>query len=359
MGPVPNFSNKWKEVLGFGDGFSRSNKTRSMTISQPRPNFYQITTDDAYTVNEPVISEISTNKKLSYPVIPRDIIFIHHKNEIMVSACQPPTSSSPIETSRPSSLTGKPLFLITLGADSLNDTGRPDVILHASADKASTAVCFSKIHFSTPVTEMTLCPPPKKSISANFSTDDVSTSFPKPSRFNSHENNHKPKHVKSKSICTGTYFIPANNNFAPYNPIDSSLPRFRTERLFQVIDSTTSSFKYVFFYGYEAFEWRRTEPNVHHLNRLRQRSITEEDCSSGGMRLIRALTNEVLVVFARMNNTLSPQDLKSNSTTGIMRFSRAECMNTCAEDFDVFVVVSLVSIIEKERRERRHSISSF
>ncbi|POS85821.1 hypothetical protein EPUL_004985 [Erysiphe pulchra] len=356
MGPVPSFSNKWKEVLGFGDGFSRSNKTRSMTISQPRSNFYQITTDDAYTATKPVISEISTNKKLSYPVIPRDIIFIHRKNEILVSACQPPTSSSHIETSRPSSLTGKPLFLITLSADSLNDTGRPDVILHASADKASTAVCFSKIHFSTPVTEMTLCPPPKKSISANFSTDDISM---KPSRFNSHDNNHKSKHVKSKSVCTGTYSISANNTSAPYNPCDTSLPRFRTERLFKVADSTTSSCKYVFFYGYEAFEWRRTEQNAHNLNRFRQKSIIEEGYDSGGMKLIRALTGEVLVVFARINNTLSTQDIKCNSTTGIMRFSRAECMNTCAEDFDVFVVVSLVSIVEKERRERRHSLSSF
>ncbi|RKF58928.1 putative alternative oxidase [Erysiphe neolycopersici] len=359
MGPVPSFSSKWKEVLGFGDGFSRSNKTRSMTISQSRPNFYQITTNDAYTATKPIISEISANKKLSYPVIPRDIIFIHHKNEILVSACQPPTSSSPIETSRLSSLTGKPLFLITLSADSLNDTGRPDVILHATADKASTAVCFSKIHFSTPVTEMTLCPPPKKSISANFSTDDISTPFIKSSRFNSHDNNHKPKHVKSKSVCTGTYSISANNTFTPYNLYDSSLPRFRTERLFQVVDSTTSSFKYVFFYGYESFEWRRTELNVHHLNQFPKKSITEEGYVSGGMKLIRALTNEVLVVFARVNNTLSPQDIKFNSTTGIMRFNRAECMNTCAEDFDVFVVVSLVSIVEKERRERRHSLSSF
>ncbi|KAI6245964.1 hypothetical protein HI914_06215 [Erysiphe necator] len=354
MGPVPSFSSKWKEVLGFGDGFSRSNKTRSMTISQPRPNFYQITTDAPYTPTSPVASEIS-NKKLSYPLIPRDIIFVNHKNEILVSACQSPTSSASIEASLPSSLIGKPLFRITLGADSLNDTGRPDVILHASADKASTAVCFSKIHFSTPVTEMTLCPPPKKPISANFSNDDIATQSIKSSRFNAYEN--RPKHAKSKSVCTGTYSISSNTPLASCNPYDCSLPRFRTERLFQVVDPTTSSYKYVFFYGYEAFEWRRSEPSIHHLNRLRQETTKDEDYRSNGMKLVRALTEEVLVVFARINNSLLPRETKSNSISGIMRFSRSECVTSCAEDFDIFVVVSLVSIIEKERRERRHSLA--
>ncbi|TQS35394.1 hypothetical protein Golomagni_04184 [Golovinomyces magnicellulatus] len=327
--PMANLSPKWKEVLGFDIGGPRHEKCLKASTSHRHQNFYQLTNNDVMTT-----PSISPSNLLSYPRFPREIIFFHRKNEILISA--PPSSLS--SSFSPTFSTPRPLFCITLGTEIPSHTGRPDITLHAGADKASMVTCFAKLNSLSPIVHMTLCPPPKKSISANFSSEDLtvplSISSLQPSTHNA-----RSKHTKSSSISTTSSFRSIQTKKSRGPP----LSQFRIERLVHVFDPHLASYKYVFSYGREAFEWRRVKPLVHHNHNYQQQKYRSRSSSAAGetMKLIRASTGEVLVVYRQIAASHNWES-EANTATAMMRFRRTESMDELAEDFGIFVVVSLL-----------------
>lgn len=338
--PMANLSPKWKEVLGFDIGGPRQKKCIKTSTSHRHQNFYQLTNNDVLTT-----PSVSPSNLLSYPRFPREIIFFHRKNEILISA--PPSSLS--SSLSPTFTTPRPLFCITLGTEIPSRTGRPDIILHAGADKASMVTCFAKLNSLSPIVHMTLCPPPKKSISANFSSEDLSVPL-SISSLQSGTHNARSKHSKSSSICPS----PSLSSIQTKKSRGPPLSQFRREHLVHVFDPHLASYKYVFSYGSEAFEWRRVKPLAHLHNHNYQQQYRSRSSSAAGetMKLIRASTGEVLVVYRKIA-AYHNWESEANTATAMMRFRRTESMDELAEDFDIFVVVSLVSIIETERREWR------
>ncbi|RKF75285.1 putative alternative oxidase [Golovinomyces cichoracearum] len=342
--PMPNLSPKWKEVLGFDISSPRQEKYLKTPTLHRHQDFYQLTANDVLTT-----PSVSSANLLSYPSFPREIIFFHRKNEILISA--PPSSSS--SSFSPTFSTPRSLFCITLGTEIPSHTGRPDITLHAGADKSSMVICFAKFNSLSPIVQMTLCPPPKKSISANFSSEDLTAPLPV-SSIQPATHNARSKHTKSSSICTTPSFRSIQTKKSRGPP----LSQFRIERLVHVFDPHLASYKYVFSYGREAFEWRRIKPLIHHHNHSYQQQYRSRSSSAAGetMKLIRASTGEVLVVYRQIAASHNWES-EANVATAMMRFRRTENMDQFAEDFDIFVVVSLVSIIEKERREQRQPCS--
>lgn len=354
MNASSNISSKWKEVLGFGNSprplllQSSLSRSRSVKHHNSTPKFKdqcQISPSPSMTLSPvhsstPASSAKSSRLKSSstttpssissqplkpslkktptpplnvptYPRFPQEIAFFHCNDEIIITK----SHSLPSVQSK----SNAPLFYVSLSADNASHTGRPDITLHAGADKASTAVCFSKIYPSNPVTDMTLCPPPKKSISANFSTDDFASS----------RNHGNLPHMKSVSLGSFSSY-PSNQKIGkPYS-------RFHTEHLVQVMDEKTSLWKYVFSYAQEMFEWRysfRQIPGKSNVNHT---------------RLIHVRTGNVvaLALIPSYNGQKTP-----HKAIGMLRFRRAAGMEYLAEEFEILTLVSLMSIMEKKRKE--------
>ncbi len=90
----------------------------------------------------------------------------------------------------------------------------------------------------------------------------------------------------------------------------------------------------------ERFEWRYTSgPFVRTIDSAKE---------SGGLKLIRTSTGDVVAVYAG----LGPSSRASNPSRviGMFRFLRGECTAGLGGEFEALAIMSILSIVERNRR---------
>jgi len=246
----------------------------------------------------------------AYPRFPKDITFFRFKSDILLSPSSPAPSANDLKP-----LPAPPhLFYITIQKDhpsSPISTARPDIILHSGPSKASTLLCLAKFHSVTQSTDITLCPPAPKPISANFSRTNFS--LPIGNRSGDEKTSSRPKFKFEVLSPSGGIFTTEKYSFC------HTLPRTSVR---------------------ERFEWRYTSgPFLRTLESARE---------SGGLKLIRTNTGDVVAVYAG----LGPSSRASNPSRvmGMFRFLRGEGTAGLGGDFEALAIMSILSIVERNRR---------
>jgi hypothetical protein len=284
--------------------WSRSH-TRSHT-TQSRETFRPDTSH-----SRPCTSPTEANYP-SYPRFPKDITFYRSKSDILLSPSPPAPSTNDLKPLPPP----PPQFYITIQKDnsaSPISTSRPDVLLHSGPEKASTVLSFAKFHSVTQATEITLCPPAPKSIFANFSQTNLS--------------------------------LPIGSRGGEEREKEQGRPKFKIEVLTPSGGIFTTE-KYSFCHTLhntgerEKFEWKYTSgPFVRTIESARE---------SGGLKLIRVSTGDVVAVYAG----LGPSSRASNPSRvmGMFRFLRGEGTDGLSGEFEALAIMSILAIVERNRR---------
>jgi hypothetical protein len=184
-------------------------------------------------------------------------------------------------------------------------------MLHSGPSKASTVLCLAKFHSVTQATDITLCPPAPKPISSNFSQTNFS--LPIGNRSEEEKEQNRPKFKFEALTTSGGIFTTEKYSFS------HTLPRTLVR---------------------EKFEWRYTSgPFVRTLESARE---------SGGLKLIRMRTGDVVAVYAG----LGPSSRASNPSRvmGMFRFLRGEETAGLGGEFEALAIISILSIVERNRR---------
>jgi hypothetical protein len=252
----------------------------------------------------------------SYPRFPKDITFFRSKSDILLSPSAPAPSKNDLKPLPPP----PHLFYITIQKDNPTSpisTSRPDIILHSGPEKASTVLSLAKFHSVTQATDITLCPPAPKSTSANFSR----TSFSLPiqtGRSGSGLEVHSP--TKDRPTFKFEVLTPSGGIFTTEKySFCHTLPRTQEK---------------------ERFEWKYTSgPFVRTVESTRE---------SGGLKLIRSSTGDVVAVYAG----LGPSSRASNPSRvmGMFRFLTGEGMAGLGGEFEALAIMSILAIVERNRR---------
>lgn len=295
---------KWKEVLGYDDEHSSARHSRSQSTStSTSTSSHQSST---YSWSPQIIFQPSLP---TYPRLPRDITFFRSRHDILLAPSSPAPSSNDLKPLPPpphlfyitvqrpsssesspspspsSSFSGKSTFS---SSNYKQHVGRPDLILHSGPSKANTVISYAKFLPETGETEITLCPPAPKAVSANFSTLDL----PLPS---SDDIGHSRSPSTSTSSSLTSYSSTSSTS-------TSSCERrrrrtgFRTETLIPSHPHLFQATNHTFHHAHpssskrERFEWRYTSgPFLRENDRGRE---------SGGLKLVRCETGEVVAVYA-------------------------------------------------------------
>lgn len=293
-----NSRSKWMEVLGFDEPLSshgnRSSPGSSLTYSS----------DGQEPTYELVHHALPSPGCSTYPRFPRDITFFRSRGDVLLSPSSPAPSPNDIKP-----LPAPPhLFYITIQRDpaSIISTARPDLILHSGPSKASTVISFAKFHSVTQMTDITLCPAPPRSVSANFSTTNFS--FPRPP----HEKQRiRPKFKFEQLAPTGGIFSAEKHEFCHTLPWSGVRERF---------------------------EWRHSSgPFVRTIDR-----------DSGGLKLLRVSTGDVIAVYAGLGQT--SRATNPSRVVGMFRFLRGDGTVGLGEEFEVLAIMSILSLVERGRR---------
>ena len=248
----------------------------------------------------------------SYPRFPKDITFYRSKSDILLSPSPPAPSTNDIKPLPPP----PPQFYITIQKDNSTSpisTSRPDVLLHSGPEKASTVLSFAKFHSVTQATEITLCPPAPKPISANFSQTSLSLPFGSRGGEEKEKEQGRPKFKIEVLTPSGGIFTTEKYSF------------------FHTLQNTRER---------EKFEWKYTSgPFVRTIESARE---------SGGLKLIRTSTGDVVAVYAG----LGPSSRASNPSRvmGMFRFLRGEGTAGLSGEFEALAVMSILAIVERNRR---------
>jgi hypothetical protein len=252
----------------------------------------------------------------SYPRFPKDITFFRSKSDILLSPSAPAPSKNDLKPLPPP----PHLFYITIQKDNPTSpisTSRPDIILHSGPEKSSTLLSLAKFHSVTQATDITLCPPAPEPTSANFSR----TSFSLP-------------------IQTGR----SGSGLEVHSPTKDR-PTFKFEVLTPSGGILTTE-KYSFCHTLprtqekERFEWKYTSgPFVRTVESTRE---------SGGLKLIRSSTGDVVAVYAG----LGPSSRASNPgrVMGMFRFLTGEGTAGLGGEFETLAIMSILAIVERNRR---------
>ncbi|KAH7369780.1 hypothetical protein BKA65DRAFT_5051 [Rhexocercosporidium sp. MPI-PUGE-AT-0058] len=297
-----NSRSKWMDVLGFDQPV----ETRGyQSSSGSSPTYSSDGQESAY---ELVRYPLRSPNYITYPRLPRDITFFRSRGDILLSPSSPAPSPNDLKP-----LPAPPhLFYITIQKDpsSQISTSRPDLLIHSGPSKASSVISFAKFHSVTQVTEMTLCPTPPRSARANFSTTNFS--FPR----SSSQATDKPQPIR---------------------------PKFKFEQLAPT-GGIFSAEKYEFCHTLpwndvrERFEWRQTSgPFVRTIDR-----------DSGGLKLIRVSTGDVIAVYAGLG--YSSRASNPSRVIGMFRFLRGDSTVGLGEEFEVLAIMSILSLVERGRR---------
>ncbi|CAL3971798.1 unnamed protein product [Diplocarpon coronariae] len=299
----PNSRAKWMEVLGFGEDYSpqgsRSNADSSPTSSS----------DGREPTHELVRRLLPCPPVYSaYPRLPRNITFFRCKGDILICPSPPASAQDDMGT-----LPASPLhrFYITIQKDTspARCTSRPEITLHSGPSKASTVISFAKFHSVTQATSITLCPAPTNAV-GKF----VITNFS------------RPRCPEKQRIR----------------------PRFQYEELVPTSGILRSE-KYEFCHGLsgsgkrEKFEWRYSSGPLTRM--IRQ--------DSGGLRLVRVSTGDVMAVYAGLRQT--SRATNPSRMLGMFRFLRGDEMADLGEEFELLAVMTILSLVERGRRSQRRT----
>ncbi len=248
----------------------------------------------------------------SYPRFPKDITFYRSKSDILLSPSPPAPSTNDLKPLPPP----PPQFYITIQKDNSTSkisTSRPDVLLHSRPEKASTVLSFAKFHSVTQATEITLCPPAPKSISADFSQTNLSLSIGSRGGEEKEKEAGRPKFKIEVLTPSGGIFTTEKYSFC------------------HTLQTTGER---------EKFEWKYTSgPFVRTIESARE---------SGGLKLIRTSRGDVVAVYAG----LGPSSRASNPSRvmGMFRFLRGEGTAGLSGEFEALAIMSLLAIVERNRR---------
>ncbi|KAH9214976.1 hypothetical protein DL95DRAFT_501777 [Leptodontidium sp. 2 PMI_412] len=305
-----NSRSKWMDVLGFDQpvearGYQSSPGSSPTYSSDGQESAYGFV---RYPLRSPTYA--------TYPRFPRDITFFRSRGDILLSPSSPAPSPNDIKP-----LPAPPhLFYITIQKDpsSMISTGRPDLLIHSGPSKASTVISFAKFHSVTQTTDMTLCPTPPRSASANFSTPNFS--IPRSLPQETQKQRMRPKFKFEQLAPTGGIFSAEKYEFChtlPWNDVR------------------------------ERFEWRHTSgPFVRTIDR-----------DSGGLKLIRVSTGDVIAVYAGLGH--SSRASNPSRVLGMFRFLRGDSTVGLGEEFEVLAIMSILSLVERGRRVAKAHMKAF
>ncbi|TVY52083.1 hypothetical protein LCER1_G007965 [Lachnellula cervina] len=327
-----NSSSKWKQVLGFDDGASLSKPaptpsaakskdgkstpkidTKASSPPLPPPPIYSdlpevVADQHPEVVNDSPVTLSPGASSVPYPRLPRDITFYRKKQDFLLA----PSPPAPSRGDRKPLPAPPHLFYITIQQDESpwEYTRKPDVILHTNASQKSPILSYVEFHTATMKADITLCPygsdstPPSDSKSTNFA-------FPSPTPIQNEANGDLPKFKSERLSPMGGIFSPEKYAFC------HTLPRsFVRER----------------------FEWRYSSGPF-----IRTQDGNKE---SGGLKLIRVTTGETVAVYAGLGNVSNEE----RSVVGMFRFLAGENLVNLGEEFDILAVMSILTVVEKQRR---------
>jgi hypothetical protein len=167
---------------------------------------------------------------------------------------------------------------------------------------------------------MTLCPPAPKPLSANF------------------------------SLMNFSY---AKSSTSSWPGRELERPRFQVEPLSSTCGIFTTE-KYSFGHTHqrtgvrERFEWRNS-------SRSFIRSFDEKQ-ETGGLKLVRIRTGDVIAVYAGLGQTKAQN---TSRVVGMFRFLKGDSSHGLGEDLEVLAIVSLLSIVERARRDIKMHMLAF
>ncbi|PBP20805.1 alternative oxidase [Diplocarpon rosae] len=294
---------KWMEVLGFDEDYS-SQESRSNSDSSPT-----YSSDEKEHTDELIRRLLPCPPVYSaYPRLPRNITFFRSKDDILIRASSPPAPAQDDMDLLPAPPPQQ--FYVTIQRDTSSAIcPRPEISLHSGPSKASSVISFAKFHSVTQATSITLCPTPTSAVS-KF----VMTNFSRP-RF------------------------PEKERIRPKFKFEELVPRSGILR----------SEKYEFCHSLrwtgkrEKFEWR-------HASGPFTRMV---DKNSGGLRLVRVSTGDVIAVYAGLRPTL--RATHPSRMLGMFRFLRGDGMTDLGEEFEMLAVMTILSLVERGRRPQRRT----
>ncbi|PBP23066.1 alternative oxidase [Diplocarpon rosae] len=293
---------KWMEVLGFDEDHS-SQESRSDPDSSPTYS------DDGIEHTDELIRRLLPCPPVysAYPRLPRNMTFFRSKDDILISASPPAPAQNDMDL-----LPVPPpqQFYITIQKDTSSAMcPRPEIALHSGPSKASSVISFAKFHSVTQATSITLCPTPTNAVSKVGMTN-----FSRP-RF------------------------PAKERIRPKFKFEELVPRsgiLRSER-YEFCHSLRGTGKR------ETFEWR-------HASGPFTRMV---DKNSGGLRLVRVSTGDVIAVYAGLRQTWRATN--PSRMVGMFRFLRGDGMTDLGEEFELLAVMTILSLLERGRRQQRRT----
>lgn len=124
---------------------------------------------------------------------------------------------------------------------------------------------------------------------------------------------------------------------------NGDLPKYKTERL-SPMGGIFSPEKYAFCHTLprsfvrERFEWRYSSGPF-----IRTQDGNKE---SGGLKLIRVTTGETVAVYAGLGNVGNDE----RPVVGMFRFLAGENLVNLGEEFEILAVMSILTVVEKQRR---------
>lgn len=304
---------KWKQVLGFDDAVPTYNPPPSPPLSLVSSYEEEPITDLSLS-----LAAISTS---GFPRLPRDVTFTRTGlHDIFLS----PTSPAPSPNDFKPLPDPPALLYITCQQEIISDETKytlpkPDLILHSGPTKTKSIISFASFQDISAVADITLCPlQPTRSI------------FPNTPSIN---------RARSESIPAPNYSFPKPHR---YGRSVGSTPIFKTEKLTVPIGGLFATEKYSFSITLprtsvrEKFEWRHSSgPFVRTPDGIRE---------TGGLKLVRSITGETVAVYAGMGSKSRAKNPRR--VVGMFRFLG----DRLGEEFDVFAIMSILSIVERGRR---------
>ncbi|XMA14084.1 hypothetical protein WAI453_006875 [Rhynchosporium graminicola] len=296
-----NSRSKWMDVLGFDQPVEARGYRHS-----PSSSISSCSSDGQESAYEFVRYPLHSPTYATYPKFPKDITFFRSKGGILLSPSSPAPSANDIKP-----LPAPPhLFYITVQKDpySITSAGRPDLLIHSGPTKASSVMSFAKFHSVTQITDMTLCPTPPRAESAHFSTPNFSVPRSTQETLKQHT---RPRFTFESLAPTGGLLSVEKYEFC------HTLPWSDVR---------------------EKFEWRHTSGPI-------KRSI---DRDSGGMKLIRVSTGDVVAVYAGLRQSSKAKN--ASRVQGMFRFLRGDSTVGLGGEFEVLAITSILSLVERGRR---------
>ena len=389
---------KWKAVLGFDDGVP---PTRFEP--PPSPPYSDDEKDPKSVLFLPPRSRTHPSQQ-HFPRMPRDITFTRTgPQDLMLSPSSPAPSRNDIKP-----LPDPPaLFYMTNQQDDTSPSEfkippKPDLMLHSGPSRTTSIISFAQFHTRTLATDITLCPVSPRSAansvsssrsgtptnnlrhyrsfsssssgtpifsapasnldrnvspisfsrsptpifsipesSFDYTVSPIGSSRSSPPIF-SDPARHVLRNVNSIPSIRSTTPVSRHVNHSRNGSSVSSIPYFCCEKLVPIGGIFKTGEKYAFYITIpktgirEKFEWRHSSgPFIRTIVEIRR---------SSGLELVRCLNDETVAVYAGLSRNSTNKNPRR--VVGMFRFLG----DRLGEEFDVFAIMSILSIVERGRR---------